>query len=267
MILHESHLTTVSFRACTPMLQTPTCAHTEPMPDDASWLDGVVVPDDLSDLQADVEAYHRELRHTARRRRIARLTGSRTWQRVALPATVAVGSLTIAAAVFAILTLGHPTRVAGPPPGPIATAPTGAVGQVGGLVPDVTVRTSDGAMPLRDLRPALVALVPMPCDCRSLLDALAGQAAEVGVPLIVVAPANQDAEVDALAGQLHHGTVQPVFDLHGEMAQTFAREGVTVLGMRTDATVSFIQRNVTSDMHFEMSLEQMVGPTASLSAR
>lgn len=236
------------------------------MPDDASWLDGVLVPDDLSDLQADVEAYHRELRQSARRRRITRITASRAWQRLALPSAVAVGSLTVAAAVFAILTLGHPTRVAGPPPDPVATAPSAAVGQIGGLLPDVTVRTSDGAMHIRELRPALVALVPLRCDCKSLLDALSGQAAEVGVPLVVVAPANQDAEVDALAGQLHHGTVEPVFDLHGELAQTYAREGVTVLGMRPDATVSFIQRNVGTGTHLEMSLEEMVGPTASLSA-
>jgi hypothetical protein len=237
------------------------------MPDDASWLEGVVVPDDLRELQSDVDAYHRELRHTARRRRMERITGTRAWQRMALPAAVAVGSLTIAAAVFSILTLGHPTRTAGPPPDPIATAPSAGVGQVGGLLPDITVRTPEGAMQLRDLRPALVALVPLQCNCTSLLSNLAGQAEEVSMRLVVVAPVGHDAEVDALSGQLHHMNVRPVFDLHGELAQTYQATGVTVVGLRPDATVSFVDHDVAANVRLELPLNQMVLPTESLSGR
>ena len=238
------------------------------MPDDASWLDGVVVPDDLSDLQADVEAYHRELRHTARRRRIARVTGTRAWQRLALPVAVAVGSLTVAAAVFSILTLGHPRSVAGPPRAPVASAAgLPAPGDVDGLLPDVTVRTSGGAMSVRDLRPALIALVPLRCNCTALMSSLAAQAAEVGVHLVVVAPANQDAEVDSLAGRVHSGTVLPVFDLHAELQSAYAATGVTVVGVRSDATVNFVQRSVGTDVRLEPWLTQMVQPIESLSAR
>lgn len=237
------------------------------MPDDASWLDGVVVPDDLSELQADVDAYQRELRHAARRRRIARVTGTRAWQRLALPVAVAFCSLSLAGAVFAILTLGHPRRLTGPPPAPIATAPAASEGQVGGLLPDTTVRTGLGAMRLRDIRPAVVALVPLQCNCTSLLSALASQAEEVAVPLVVVAPTGHDAEVDALAGQVHSGVVRPAFDVNGQLRQTFAATGVTVLGLAPDATVTFIQRDVRADVHLEPLLQEMVRPLASLSAR
>src|SRR5689334_21765622 len=117
------------------------------MPDDASWLEGVVVPDDLSELSADVEAYHREMRLAARRRRVARITDTRAWQRFAMPIGVAVCSLTLAGAVFSILTLGHPRDDLGPPRAPVASAPTLAPsGETGGLLPNVTVRTSLGAM-------------------------------------------------------------------------------------------------------------------------
>jgi hypothetical protein len=242
-------------------------AHTEPMPDDASWLERVVVPDDLSELQADVEAYHRERRSAVRRRRLARITATRAWQRLALPAAVVFGSLAVAGAVLAILTLGHPKRVAGLPAAPITTAPAAAPGQVDGLVPDVSLRTHNGAVSARDLRPALVALVPLRCNCTSLLEALAGQADEVAVPLVVVAPAGQDAEVDALVGTLHRGDVRPAFDLAAEMRSTYAATGVTVLGLRADATVSFIERDVDATTRLELELGQMVRPPAAMSAR
>jgi hypothetical protein len=238
------------------------------VPDDASWLDGLVVPDDLRELSGDVEAYHRELRLAARRQRLERLTGTRAWQRFAMPLGVALCSLTLASAVFAILTLGHPHRALGPARAPIASAaalpPTG---EVDGLLPDVTVRTSVGAMSSRDLRPALLALVPLHCDCLDVLQALAGQAAEVHVPLVVVAPATRDAEVDTVSGQVHNGSAEAVFDLHGELASAYAASGVTVLGLRPDATVSFVRRDVAQDVRLEPWLQQMVQPIQSMSAR
>jgi len=188
------------------------------VPDDASWLDGVVVPDDLSELAGDVEAYHRELRLAARRRRVARITGTSAWQRFALPVGVGLCSLTLASAVFVILTLGHPHGPVGPPRAPVASGTSlPSAGQVGGVLPDVTLRTSVGPMSSQDIRPALVALVPLHCDCLDALRALAAQAAEVRVPLVVVAPTNLDAEVDAVPGAVHSGSAQAVFDLHGAL--------------------------------------------------
>ena len=238
------------------------------MPDDASWLDGVVVPDDLSELSGDVEAYHRELRLAARRRRVARITGTSAWQRFALPVGVGLCSLTLASAVFVILTLGHPHGPVGPPRAPVASGTSlPSAGQVGGVLPDVTLRTSVGPMSSQDIRPALVALVPLHCDCLDALRALAAQAAEVRVPLVVVAPTNRDAEVDAVPGAVHSGSAQAFFDLHGELASTYAASGVTVLGLRPDATVSFVQRDVDSDVRLEPWPTQMVQQIQSMSAR
>lgn len=236
------------------------------MPDDASWLDGVVVPDDLSELHADVEAYHRELRHAARRRRFARITGTPTWQRFALPITVALASLVVAAAVLAILTLGNPRPFSGPKPEPISTLSVPPVGQIGGLLPDVPLRSDIGAISSRSLRPALVALVPLHCNCAALINALAGQAQEVTLPLVVVAPSTTDAEVSALPGQVHDGIVRTAFDLHGELAKAYSAVGVTVLGLRADGTVSFLHANVDASDSLELQLQEMVRPPATLSS-
>jgi hypothetical protein len=240
-------------------------AHTEAMPDDASWLDGVVVPDDLSELQPDVEAYHRELRHAARRRRFARVTRTAAWQRFALPATVAIGSLAVAGAVLAILTLGHQRPIVGTPATPIATSPVAAAGQIGGLLPSLTVRTDTGPINVRDLRPALVALVPLHCNCATLINNLAGQAQEANLQVVVVAPSTTDAEVAALPGQVHDGIVRTVFDLHAQLAKTYSAVGVTVLGLRPDGVVSFVKTAVDAGVPLELPMQEMVGPTASLS--
>jgi hypothetical protein len=232
------------------------------MPDDAPWIDPVVVPDDLRDLQADIEAYHRERRQAARRRRLRRLTGGARVQRVLLPVGVAAAAVGLAGVVFTILTLGQPRSAPAPVQAPIARAPQAPIGEINGLLPDVTVRTTSGQQSIRDLRPALVALVPTHCGCTDLLSALAAQADEVPVPLVVVAPAAQDAEVAALDGQLHRGHVEPVFDAGGVLARTYQASGVTAVLVGSDATVRHIRTDLTSDVRLELFLQQLGTPAA-----
>src|SRR4051812_35409166 len=131
------------------------------MPDDAPWADPVVVPDDLRSLQPDVDAYHRELRQAMRRRRWRWVTGSRAWQRLAVPVGVLFGSLGMAGLVLAVLTFGQPHGAPTPTSAPVAEHPSADVGAVGGLLPDIDVTTTLGTtVALRQLRPALIALVP-----------------------------------------------------------------------------------------------------------
>jgi hypothetical protein len=232
-------------------------AHTEAVPDDARWIEPVVVPDDLRELAADVEAYHRERRSAERRRRLERLTGTRAWRRTAVPLAVVTGALALAGIVFAVLTVGQPRQAGGPSAAPIATAPGAALGQLGGLLPDVTLSTSTGPVSVRDLRPALVALVPARCQCTALIAELAGQADEARVQLVVVAPMAQDAEVAALAGQLHVGHVVAAFDAAGAMASTYTADGVTVLVVARDATVSYVQTAVSHGVRLELPLQRI----------
>ena len=235
----------------------PPRAHTERVPDDAPWIGPVVVPDDLRELQDDIEAYHRELRTAARRRRFERLTSTRAWRRLIFPITVTTGLLAVAAVVFAVLTVGQPDPGHRPVATATASAPAAAVGRPGGLLPDVQVSTANGPMSIRSLRPALVAMVPAYCSCTTLLADLAAQADEAKVPLVVVAPMAQDAEIAALAGQLHRGDVVPAFDAHAALATTYAADGVTVLVVAPDATVSYLQSGVKLGVRLELPLQQI----------
>lgn len=238
------------------------------MPDDAPWPEPVVIPDDLRDLQAEIDAYHRERRAAARRRRLARVTGTRGWDRFALPAGIALVSMAVAAGVFGILVLGQPRPDRGVPQAPLAAAAAAEPGRLHGLLPDVNVVSGGHTIALRDQRPALIAIVPLHCDCTSLLRDMAAQANEVGLHLVVVAPGEQDAEVAALEGQLHNGFVTPVFDAGGLLAASYSARGVTALVVRPDGTVSYIQYDVQrGDHHLDGALSQFLLPVASISSR
>jgi hypothetical protein len=215
------------------------------VPDDAAWADHVVVPDDARELAPDLEAYRRELRAARRARRWAWLTGSRTWQRWSFPLGMVAGALLLATLVFVLLAFesapGRPDRLTS---APLAT-PTG------GLLPDSLLSsapaggsagTVESALALR---PALVALLPISCDCTGVVTELAKQASGIGVSLVVIAPGARDAEVSALRGQVHG--IKTWYDGTGALATAFRAHGVTVLVVDPDGVVSFVQRDTTAE--------------------
>jgi hypothetical protein len=226
------------------------------MPEDVPWADPVVVPDDIRDLQADIDAYHRELRAARRRHRWHRLTASAAWRRWSFPVGVLTGAVAIAAAVFGMLALDggalpHATR-----PAVALATPSVAPGRLGGLLPDLPLALTTGASaPARSIRPALVALVPPQCRCTALLDGLAAQAEEVQLPLVVVGPPQPDAEVAALPGQVRHGRVLATYDNSGSLATTYAAHGVTALIVGADGVVSYVQHDVTRATRLELPLQ------------
>lgn len=231
------------------------------MPDDAAWADHLVVPDDARELAPDVDAYHRELRAARRARRWGWLTGSRVWQRWSFPLGMVAGALSLALLMFVLLAFesapGHATRLTA---APLAT-PTYAPGERYGLLPDTplssapagargTVRSASA------LRPALVALVPIPCQCADVVRVLAKQAADGGVRLAVVAPGSRDAEVSALPGQV--GGVTPWYDATGALAAAYGASGVTVLVVDPDGVVSYVQRNTTAQLARSLPIQSLL---------
>src|SRR3954453_15246928 len=225
------------------------------MADDAPWIDPVVVPDDIRALQADVDAYHREIREASRRRLVRRLTASSAWRHGAKPLAVFGAALALAGIVFTVLTLGDPGVGRRALPTPVATAPLASIGEVDGLMPDLTVRTGTG-QPRRGggLRPVLFALLPGRCDCAALVEPLAGQAETVGASLVAIAPAAIDAEVAALPGRIHSGRVTAYFDPAHALADIYSAIGVTLLVVSPDATVSHVLPNVQPGVHLEAQL-------------
>ena len=127
-----------------------------------SWLADLVVPDDLSELDAEVRALQRERRARARRERLRRLADPR---RVTTPLVVV--ALLLVTAFASLLVLFQPRRPSTSPDALNSLGTTGAPGaRREDLLPDVPVRLADGATrSARNYRPAVLALAPLGCRC------------------------------------------------------------------------------------------------------
>jgi hypothetical protein len=131
-----------------------------------SWVDRIVIPDDISELEAEVRALRRERRAQRRRARLLRLTGSgRTGAPLLLVA------LLLITGIAGLLVMFQPRRTAG------NVTPLGATLAADRRLPDTSVRLADGTTRrIRDIRPAVFALAPIGCRCDAKLTA-AGTAA------------------------------------------------------------------------------------------
>ena len=143
----------------------------------ASWADGIVVPDDLSDLDAEVRALHRERRAQRRRERLRRLTGP-----AHSTGPVLMIAILLVAGVTGLLVLLQPRRTAG-----TVTAAEGTAQTLDRRLPDVLVRLVDGTnRRVREFRPAVLALAPVGCRCDAELRQAGAAAQRHGISFLLV---------------------------------------------------------------------------------
>lgn len=225
---------------------------------DDPWSD-VVVPDDLRELSRDVAAYRREVRRAERARRLRRLLA----RRGAVPALVLTGAVVLAAVVAGLLAAMAPrTVIRAPAAAPLAST-AAAAGTIGGLLPHATLSGPNGPIDTRSptLRPAVFALVPPDCACRSLLNSLSGQAFGEGLQLAIVVPAASDHSTAALANTLR-GEPAVYYDAVATVATSVAGHGVTVVVVDRDGTIYDIKRGVTdpTTTSLDAALQSMLLP-------
>lgn len=175
----------------------------------ASWVDKIVVPDDISELDAEVRALRRERRVQRRRDRLRRLTGSgRTTGPVLLVAVLLV------AGMAGLLVLFQPRRTAGT----VATLDNSPTADH--LLPDVLVTLADGSRrAVRDLRPGVFALAPIGCDCDAELAAVGTAAHRHNVTFFLL-----DRTLPPLPAGLTEATTTRLLEPTGTIAERYAAE-------------------------------------------
>ncbi len=214
-----------------------------------SWIDRVVIPDDISALDAEVRALRRERRARARRARLRRLLGPRG---VSGPLMIVVLML---AGMASLLVLFQPRRPA-TAPAPLATS-----GRNDGLLPDLPVTLPDNtSRPLRNFRPAVLALAPVGCGCDRALAQVGTAALGRGVRFALV-----DRRVPPLpAGLTDAGTVR-LAEPTGALAGTYKAEiggrravgGPVLVLVRPDGRVARVLAEPIPAANFDRELDAL----------
>jgi hypothetical protein len=226
---------------------------------DVSWADAVA-PDDISELSKDIHAYHRECRVARRRQHLARL-GLRHGS-AAL--SVAIVALVVAAISATVFTMVRPDpRPVGPSRLPLAR-PSAAAGQLGGLLPPVSLTSSEGgATSSLNLRPGVLAVLPPHCNCGDEVADLAAIATTNKVGLYAIAPTalDQDADAAALVGLGPNDDV--LYDPHRTLSTAIGADGLTSVVVDRDGTIVDIERNVGPANGVGASLTRMLKPESA----
>jgi hypothetical protein len=175
----------------------------------SSWVDRIVIPDDISELDAEIRALHRERRAQRRRAKLRRLTGSgRTGGPLLLVA------LLLIAGVAGLLVMFQPRRTPG------SVTPLGTAQATDGRLPDTSVQVVDGnTRRIRDLRPAVFALAPKGCGCDVRLASVAAAAHRHNLRFYLV-----DRSLPALPRGLTEATATRLVERTGVVAQKYNAE-------------------------------------------
>lgn len=216
----------------------------------------VVIPDDIRELDADVAAYHRELRRAARQSGVDRLLLRRHWERFG-----AIAPLVVLTVVVVALWGGFMTKFAAqgstvaPPQDQARTSV--AVGLVGGLLPDVDLMAAGSPTPIRELRPALLAILPADCSCAELVRALVRQTSEYSLRLVVVTPRlSRDDASELRSAALGRATF--AVDERGALASVYGTPSLVFV--HADGVVTAIDHDPEPGERFELPLSALTTP-------
>ena len=223
----------------------------------------VVVPDDLRELDAEVADYCRELEIARRQRRRQQLRRKVTprWAHGGLPSPIFTAVLLIVAttglllSVFAPVTQRARQEFSSTGLGRPAQRP----GEVGGLLPDVSLMSNRGPIGSRVIRPAIYVLVPAGCDCANAIRQIVGQADEVSpglyTPLVSVGTDHTAAKL-AAAKDGGRGIPSAFRDEAGVLARTYHASTTlpTLLLVTGDGTLTTPPRVFHSGDRLESAL-------------
>jgi hypothetical protein len=224
-----------------------------------------VVPDDARELESDLIAYRRELRRDRRLKIRNRLLRPFARHGVAMPL--------IAAALIVALVSGILITILGPRSSPHVTrgriADSPSAGPVGGPLPTDTVFIGDRGdrpVPLSDLRPGVILIVPAGCRCGATVTELARQALSARLKFTLAADRRDSGEssdqalqeLRKIQAQSDKGVVEVADDRSSVMAGTYQASGLTAVLVRPDGIVNEVYRDLRPGAELKPSLSRLL---------
>lgn len=241
-----------------------------------SWPDGtpahIAIPDDLAELDADVAAFHRERAQRQRAARPARWSRwvPRSWRRYGVTAPLLVVSMLLMGAFGTVLMIFGPRGRIGAlgVPAPLA-APSVPAGHVGGLLPDVALRTlNNSPVGSRELRrPSLALVLPSDCqDCAAIARHVsAASESYATLARYVIARSPSDARrFSATTGRPTEGLVDRGGTLLSRLASSPTTPTVAVIG--ANGVITALVPGVTPQTPLTEALDKVVSPSLSAGA-
>lgn len=215
------------------------------------WAD-FVVPDDPSELDEESRAVRTQLYGAPHRSGVRGRSASRRWWRHEPSGLLVLVVLVVTLFIASLGVFVQPGPPKAPAPRPLAQ-PTAVPGAAGALVPDLALAAGrSGSIRLRNVRPAVLVVVPTPCDCAALVtDVITSTAASRLKVLIVGQQGDPELPNTAPRSRVSSGT-----DTGGRLAAAY-RAGSTplVLFVRSDGTVSRVMRDARpgAELHQEVA--------------
>ncbi|MGH3329444.1 MAG: hypothetical protein ACRDPT_16910 [Streptomycetales bacterium] len=222
----------------------------------------IAIPDDASELDDEIRAYRREIRHRRAVEGLQRLARTRRWYRHALSGPVVVLALLGVALIGSLVALLTPDEPQRPIRQPLATASAAVPNQEGGLLPREEVLVEGAPRSPRDLRPGVVALVPPGCRCAGAVEGMFRQAQEYLLDLYLAGGPDQEGQLRELAARTGTGTSSVVVDARGTLTDAYQPRGLTVVLVHSDGVVEAVQRDVRAGTRLELQLAELSAPGA-----
>ncbi len=216
---------------------------------------GFVVPDDISELDSEIEQLRREL-DVPGRPHLQRIFRTRRWQQYGLsgPLVLVVLLVVLFFASLVFLLVPVPPRAAESRP---LAHPTASPGTVGALLPDLALPVgTSGAVRLRNLRPAVVVLVPTGCHCQKLVDDVIASTSAARLQVLFVGT-NGDPRLPSTAPVQR---VRAATDAEDRLSLIYAAaSGPTAVFVRADGTVTRILHDVTPGADIHQEIDALAG--------
>jgi hypothetical protein len=210
-----------------------------------------LVPDDPRSLDADRDAYFRELAGET----LGEPPRQAPFSRAGLSGPLITVLLLVAVLAGSLMTVMAPRNEAIPLPKPLASAPQQPAGHVGGLLPPVTVQVRALEVLVRTVRPAVILVVPAECDgCRASVESVLVQSRTHRLRLVLVgSPAQQDQLAD-LVTHAAGGQATAALDPSGEIASAYGDGTLTAVIVAQDGIVSSVEQGVTASTQLDADL-------------
>jgi hypothetical protein len=132
------------------------------------------------------------------------------------------------------------------------------VGHIGGPLPDKTLVIAGKATRLRTLQPAVLALVPVGCQCTNAMRDLADEAAEARVALYFVGTGAALSQLGKLAAKTGHGAVRVAEDVHNVLGTTYRHAGLTAILVHADGSVGRVVPGLRPGLYLTKAFVQLL---------